>query len=387
MKKLLVGILMVVLLFGTVACGAAEEQTASSENGWKPTTTPAPEPVIPSYPSKGGSGDYESEMPPVQEPDDAGHEYVDGEPVSVERMIIRSGSMSLVVDDVALSIQEIVDLADTYGGWVVDSSSWQERDRTMGNITIRVLAEHFEDTLRDLRDMAYEVRQENTSGRDVTEEYVDLSARLNNLEASEAQLLELMAQAGNVSEILEVQRELTNTRSEIEQIKGRMKYLEESSSTSIIQVYLEQSKLTVEFYASTRSIKEGEKIRFYAEISGGFSPYTYEWDFGDGNTSTEEAPVHSYNDDGKYTVSLKITDDRGGTVESARTDYLTILTGWDAGNTASSAWNGLVSFGKVLVDILTWIGIFAPVWIIIGLIIYFVRKRRRNARIKPSDKP
>ena len=376
MKKLIAGILIIVLLFVAVACAEAEtgpthvadESTGQGVNSGAPSKdgVTVPRPTTP---------------PPLapQEPDDD-YEYSNGESISIDRMIIRTGDMYLVVEDVAVTMAQIIALAGTYEGWVVDSNVWQDGDRKVGNISIRVLAEHFDEAIRDLRGMAVEVKQETTSGRDVTEEYVDLGARLSNLEASEAQLLDLMEQAGTVAEILEVQRELTKTRSEIESIKGRMQYLEESSSTSLIRVSLEQSKLSVEFFADTRSVKEGESIRFTAEISGGFSPYTYEWDFGDGNTSTEANPRHSYKSDGDYTVTLKVTDDRGGTADNERAGYVTVLRSWDVGRVAEAAWNGLAGFGKVLVNILIWLGYFSPVWIVIGLIIYFIVRRRRNKK-------
>jgi hypothetical protein len=378
MKKLIAGILIVVLLMGVAACGAAEEGPTWADNHEEPAvdrygageqsksdlTAPMPT-VLPTI------------MAPSKEGDDA-YVYGNGESISIDRMIVRTGEMYLVVEDVSMTMQQVTALAETYGGWVVNSNVWQDGERTVGNISIRVLAENFSAAVSALRGMAVEVNQESTSGRDVTEEYVDLSARLSNLEASEAQLLDLMETAGNVTEILEVQRELTSTRSEIEQIKGRMQYLEESSSTSLIQVYLEQSKLTIEFYADSRNVKEGEEIRFYAEISGGFSPYTFEWDFGDGETSTDENPKHAYDTDGDYTVTLKVTDDRGGTADYERIDYITVSPGWDAGSVAGGAWNGLVGFGRVLLNIIIWLGIFSPVWIIIGLIIYFSVRRRRN---------
>ena len=376
MKKLIAGILIVVLLLGAVACAEAESgPTHVADEG-------TGQGVNSGAPSKDGVTVPRPTTPPSLAPQEPGddYEYGNGESVSVDRMIIRTGDMYLVVEDVAVTMEQIVALAGTYQGWVVDSNVWQDGDRKVGNISIRVLAEHFDDTIRALRGMAVEVRQETTSGRDVTEEYVDLGARLSNLEASEAQLLDLMDQAGTVADILEVQRELTKTRSEIESIKGRMQYLEESSSTSLIRVSLEQSKLAVEFFADTRSVKEDEYIRFNSEISGGFSPYTYEWDFGDGNTSTEANPRHSYKSDGDYTVTLKVTDDRGGTADYERADYITVLRSWDVGRVAEAAWNGLAGFGKVLVNILIWLGYFSPVWIVIGLVIYFIVRRRRNKK-------
>jgi hypothetical protein len=294
-------------------------------------------------------------------------------------MIIRTASMYLVVEDVARAIEQITQLATTYKGFVVSSNSWQERDRMMGNIAIRVEVANFDNAMRALRGMAVEVRSESTTGQDVTEEYTDLDAKLRNLEAAEAQLLKLMEEkTEKVTDILEVQRELVKTRGEIEQTKGRMQYLEKSSSMSLIQINLEQSKLTVEFSAEPRSVKVGRQVWFNPVVSGGFQPYSYEWDFGDGSTSTDPQPSHVYKSDGTYTVNLKVTDDHGSIVTKQRDDYITVIAGWKASNTATSAWNGLVGFGHVLVNFIVWLGIFSPVWIVIGVIVYFAWWRRRK---------
>jgi hypothetical protein len=396
MKRLITGLLVVFLLLGMVACaepapaptlapvtessrgdvvlappaaqegisfwgGEEEVPPPVIEVPPEPVPTPTPTPAPAPAPASGGDDDY-------------------GESWSGERMIIRTGDITLVVSDVANAIEQITGLAESYEGYVVSSNSWRERDRMIGNIAIRVDAQYFDDAIRSLRQMAVEVTQESTSGKDVTEEYVDLSARLHNLEASEEQLLELMKQAGEVKEILEVQRELTSTRGEIEQIKGRMQYLEQSSSMSLIQIRLEQSKLTVEFSANKRSVKAGERIRFDPEIGGGFAPYSFEWDFGDGSTSTDERPTHAYKSDGYYTVTLKVTDDRGNWDSQERENYIEVLPGWSAGTTASSAWNGLAAFGRVLADFFIWLGYFSPLWIVIGVILYFTWWRRRKKR-------
>lgn len=235
----------------------------------------------------------------------------------------------------------------------------------------------FNEALQALRDLAVDVKSESTSGQDVTEEYVDLEARLRNLEASETQLLDLMKQAGTVEEILKVQQQLVNTREQIEQIKGRMQYLQESSALAYISVSLEQSKLSVEFTASGRTVKEGQGIQFQSIVSGGFSPYTYEWDFGDGAASTEENPVHVYNHDGVYTVTLSVKDDKEHTADFVRDDYITVSAGWEAGDTTSSAWKGLVAFGHFLANFFIWVGIFSPLWVAILLILYFAWWRKR----------
>jgi hypothetical protein len=388
MKKLIAGLLLISLLVGTFACAEAPRLV----NETVPTAAPPPvieesssrvEIAVPAPP--GSAPGVVVEMPPaapVEAPAPVPPKevlpYDEEQSWATERMIVRTGDMSLVVPDVLTAIEQIAGLAKSYDGYVVSSNSWREGDRLAGTIAIRVLAERFDDAIRALRQMAVEVNQESTSSRDVTEEYVDLSAKLHNLEASEAQLLELMKQAGKVEEILEVQRELAKTRGEIEQTKGRMQYLEQTSSTSLISVYLEQAELDVTFTASTKTVKVGQNIRFDPRIGGGISPYSYEWDFGDGNTSTDVSPIHAYKSEGSYTVILKVTDDRGQVASKERNNYIEVLPGWSAGNTASSAWTGLAAFGRVLADIFVWLGYFSPVWIVIGIILYFAWWRRRK---------
>jgi hypothetical protein len=189
-----------------------------------------------------------------------------------------------------------------------------------------------------------------------------------------------MDKADTVEDILDVQRELTRVRGDIEQTKARMQYLEQTSSTSIIYIQLEESSLDIRFTADKRTgIREGERVQFTIQvISGGIAPYSYLWDFGDGETSTDENPYHSYKDSGYFTISLTVTDDRSNTDTLTREEYIFVEPGWNAGNIAGKAWNGMVTFGHVLGNILIWIGIFSPVWLIIGGLIFWRIRRRKQ---------
>ena len=298
--------------------------------------------------------------------------------IDADRMIIRTANMQLVVDDVRDTIDKITQLAQDRKGYVVNSSSWKEGERIVGQITVRVPSADFDYAMSILRSLAVEVNSETTSSQDVTEEYVDLEATLRNLEATEAQLLKLFDKAEKVEDILGIQRELSRVQQDIERTKGRMQYLERTSAMSLIQVLLEQSKLEVRFSANKVTAKEGEEIRFGSDVGGGIAPYSWEWDFGDGSTSTDNNPRHKYKSKGTYTVILTVTDDRGNQDTEKRSDYITVLPGWSAGSIVDSAWNGLVTFGRVLANIFIWLGIFSPVWIVGGGIFYWWHRRRKR---------
>jgi hypothetical protein len=156
-----------------------------------------------------------------------------------ERMIVRTGEMSLVVEDVTQVSNEIAQLAARFDGYVVSSSISGEEEDMRGWISIRVADEKFDQALAELRNLAVRVKSESTNSEDVTEEYIDLEARLKNAEATEQQYLALLEKATDVEDILRIYESLSRVRQEIEQIKGRMQYLERTSSMSLISVSLE----------------------------------------------------------------------------------------------------------------------------------------------------
>ncbi|MFN2230505.1 MAG: DUF4349 domain-containing protein, partial [Anaerolineae bacterium] len=125
------------------------------------------------------------------------------------------------------------------GGFVSESNVWREDTFRRGTITVRVPAGQLEDALAQFRALALDVESENVDSQDVTEEYVDLGARLRNEQRTETELLELLAsrsETGKTEDILEVHRELSNVRAQIEQISGRMRYLENLSAMATVRI-------------------------------------------------------------------------------------------------------------------------------------------------------
>ncbi len=155
-----------------------------------------------------------------------------------ERMIVRNGDMSLVVVNIVNARDEITRLTVRLGGYIVSSRISGEEQDMRGWISIRVPDEKFEPALDALRELAVRVTSESTDSQDVTEEHVDLQSKLRNAEATESQYLALLEKAEDVEDILRIYGSLSRVRSEIEQIKGRMQYLERTSSMSLISVSL-----------------------------------------------------------------------------------------------------------------------------------------------------
>lgn len=159
-----------------------------------------------------------------------------------ERMIIRTGNLTLVVKDTAQAMNQVRDLVESMGGYVVESNAYRDQGLLRGRMTVRVPAEQFDQAMDRIRGIAVRVESESSSGQDVTEEYSDLSAQLRNLEATETELRELLAtvreRTGKAEDILAVYRELTTIRGEIERVKGRMQYLERMTALATINVEL-----------------------------------------------------------------------------------------------------------------------------------------------------
>jgi len=193
----------------------------------------------------GGCGASPSVAPPSDESERSEEEQGEGEipgDSTEDRKMVKEGSITLEVEDIAGSMDEIADMADELNGYVVSSYMHEYERGISGHITVRVPVEEFDEAFVRLHQLAVAVPYETTEARDVTEEYVDLEAQLSNLMATEAQYLVLLEKAETVEEMLKVQKELSNVRGQIEQIEGRMKYLEQTSETSLIGVNLQETE-------------------------------------------------------------------------------------------------------------------------------------------------
>jgi hypothetical protein len=163
---------------------------------------------------------------------------------AAERLIVRTGNISMAVEDTRAAqatIEAMVESMAAEGAFVVsaEESGGTEENQPYITMSIRIPADRFATTMDRLAELAVNVTSRNESAQDVTEEYVDLEARLESLETARQRLLQIVEEARVTKDLLEAEQQLTQREAEIESIKGRMQYLEQSAQLSSIWIELQ----------------------------------------------------------------------------------------------------------------------------------------------------
>ncbi len=160
---------------------------------------------------------------------------------ATQRLVIQNADLSIVVKDVNARVQAIQDMTKQMGGFVVSVNSYQTYASNgakvpQAQVVVRVPQEKLGDALNQIKQDAVEVQNETRSGQDVTDQYVDLQSRLTAKQAAEAQLLKIMQDATRTEDVLAVYTQLQQVQSDIEVLKGQIKYTEQSAALSAISV-------------------------------------------------------------------------------------------------------------------------------------------------------
>jgi len=173
------------------------------------------------------------------------------------RMVIRSGNISVNVENVDKAAAEIRQMTESSGGYVENSqidnvtvpqfpvydagSEARETTQKYANMTVRVPENRFEDIFNNIKGMGKLV-SENISGSDITAEYRDTTARVDNLKIQEQSLQQLMAKAKTVDEILKIESELNRVRTDIDINPGNLKRWDNLVQLSTIHIYMRELK-------------------------------------------------------------------------------------------------------------------------------------------------
>lgn len=150
--------------------------------------------------------------------------------------IIKTASVELEVERDGLddATRDAISIAGRHGGFVLSTATDTERTSS-STVVVRIPASSFERALGDLEALG-EVKSEEISGEDVSQEFVDLEARTRNLEAQEKVLLRLMDRSVSVSDSIRVQRELQGVQLEIERLTGRLRFLKDQADMGTISI-------------------------------------------------------------------------------------------------------------------------------------------------------
>ena len=182
--------------------------------------------------------------------------------ISMERKIIRTGDLAFESKNVNTTKRQTDSLVLIHQGYITDEKLSQQTYRTDYQITIKVPSENFNKLIADISGIAPKIDSKIIQSNDVTEEFIDVDARIKAKKVIESRYLDILTKANKISEILEIERELGNVRAEIESMEGRLKYL--SSQVTM-------STLTVNYY-EVHDGKAGslQSSEFIKAIKGGW---------------------------------------------------------------------------------------------------------------------
>jgi hypothetical protein len=220
---------------GVAATAAPSQRSLGTSGGAPNEQAVAPAPAAPYAADANGSGKTAVSNASAQ-----------------SRMITMTVDLSIVVADPQKRMDVINQMAKDMGGYLISMNMSQVYTPSgttapQGTISIRVPAEKLDTALSQIKTGVVSVQSENRSGQDVTSQYVDLKSQLTNLQQAEQDLLAIMDEAKNnpgnnsttkTQDVLNVYNQIVSIRGQIEQIQGQMKLLEETTSTSAINVTL-----------------------------------------------------------------------------------------------------------------------------------------------------
>jgi hypothetical protein len=198
------------------SCKKKEEPAPASISTTAEQAAPAP---------AGGTGNLKEESVPKEK----------------KRKIILNHSIDIEVKKFPVALEALTKLAESSGGYVFKSNrNSHDRNNSWGEVSIRVPANKAGSVLTNIRGLG-RVNSENSSAEDITEGYFDLEARLKNARSSEARLSELYRKAGELADVLEVEKELTRVRGDIEAFEAKKKNWDLLTEMVTIEIHMSES--------------------------------------------------------------------------------------------------------------------------------------------------
>jgi len=181
------------------------------------------------------------------------------------RKIIKQASLTVYVEDFENKVEYTLSLPEKLGGYIENSNIYggdADKSRRSAFIALRIPESELENVLTELRSLG-RIGNENIIGQDITQNYYDTDARVNNLRQQETRLLEILKMAENVDEILRIENELNRVRTEIDQLTGQLQTWDKMIQLSLVEVHLieevpfREKVVPVTFHTLWEKAKEG----------------------------------------------------------------------------------------------------------------------------------
>lgn len=171
------------------------------------------------------------------------------------RKLIKEGSLRFETDGIAETRKHIERICAQYKAYISSEQAYDYENRQEIQLEIRMPAQFFDSLFAHISSTAVKIESKDIRVRDVTEEFIDVEARLSAKKDLESRYRELMKQAVKVEEMLQIEREIGNLRAEIESIEGRLRYLKDRVAYSILSLtFFERSTASIGFF---RHIHQG----------------------------------------------------------------------------------------------------------------------------------
>jgi len=214
------------ILFGSVFLGGRTSQILSTVGA-----------ALPDRPVTGNPVDAQAGTPAGQDPaagsgggTAGGPQVADAAAVLPTLLIVRTGELHLEVGDVDAALRDGDAAVIRAGGYISGSTRATQGADGSAQVTYRIPSARWDATLGTLHGLARAVTSEEIKTDEVSGQVVDLKARIANLRSTEAALQAIMAKATKISDVLDVQKQLTSTRGEIEQLVAKQQQLEDQAS-------------------------------------------------------------------------------------------------------------------------------------------------------------
>jgi hypothetical protein len=222
------------LLFS--ACGRAGVNAPAAFTASKESEPAAPQPA-PSTAAASRATGTSGPMAGGSPADESGFYAADvSAALPQTRMVIKAASIALLVKDIDSAFNRAVQLAEAGGGYALSSTEYYEGGER-ADLTLKIPTDGFLPLIEALEALGTE-QNKSISGQDVTEEYYDLGARLENENAVRDRLFQLLSKAAKVADAIAVEQELERVGNTINSIQGRMKYLRNMADMSTINLSL-----------------------------------------------------------------------------------------------------------------------------------------------------